>query len=397
MSGVVARVALVSEHASPLGQPGGRESGGQNVYVAALAYELGKRGIDVAVYTRRTDKRQPRCVRLAQNVVLEHVNAGPPTQLARDRLLPFMRQFGDELGKGWQKNRPDVVHAHYWMSGTAAMRAAVPLALPVVQTFHALGVTKRRHHQLNDSSLPARIRAETALASSVNAVAATSQEEIAELLGCGARPHRVEVVPCGVDTTLFTPATGQRQSGRCIAVVGRLVERKGVDEVVRSLRRLPDVKLVIVGGSGLPDDPDARRLRALAQRLGVADRVELTGPVRHTAMPSLLRSADAVVCVPWYEPFGMVALEAMACAVPVVCAAVGGLRDTILNGETGLHVPAHDQMRLASAITTLLDDQTMSRRFGARGAQRAASIYTWERVADSLLQLYADVAKEGVR
>jgi D-inositol-3-phosphate glycosyltransferase len=395
VSSEIASVALVSEHASPLGNPGGAESGGQNVYVAALANELARRGIDIVVYTRRTDKRQPRRVQLAQNVTLEHVDAGPPAEVARDSLLPFMRQFGDELRNAWRKSRPDVIHAHYWMSGIAAMRAAVPLRLPVVQTFHALGVTKRRHQGHNDPSHPARIRAEAALASSADAVAATSREELADLLRCGARPRRVEVVPCGVDTTLFSPAAGQRRPARRIAAVGRLVERKGVDEVVRSLPQLPDVSLVVAGGSGLRGDADARRLHLLAQRLGVAERVDLIGPVQHTAVPALLRSADAVVCVPWYEPFGMVALEAMACAVPVVTTAVGGLRETVVNGETGLHVPVHDRMRLESAITTLLDDRVMCRRLGARGAQRAAARYTWERVADSLLQLYADAAGRG--
>ena len=393
MNDAIASVALVSEHASPLGHLGGRDSGGQNVYVGALADELGRRGIEVVVYTRRTGKRQPRRIRLTQHVVLEHLDAGPPAELARDALMPFMRHFGDELGKAWRKDRPDIIHAHYWMSGAAAMRAAARLDLPVVQTFHALGITKRRHQGLNDTSHPARIRMETALASSADAVAATSEEELDELLSCGARPHLAEVVPCGVDISLFTPATGQRQTARRIAAVGRLVERKGVDDVIRSLPRLPGVRLVVAGGSGQPGDADAKRLRLLAHRMGVDDRVDLVGPVPHTAVPSLLRSADVVVCVPWYEPFGMVALEAMACAVPVVSTAVGGLRETVLHGETGLHVPTHDPIRLASALTALLENRKMRQHLGARGAQRAASTYTWRRVADSLLQIYASAVR----
>lgn len=393
MNGGITRVALVSEHASPLARVGSSDAGGQNVYVAALAEELGRRGLDVVVYTRRTGKLLPRRVQLAERVVLEHVDAGPPAELARDALFPFMPQFSRELSQAWRKNKPNVVHSHYWMSGTAAMCAARALDLPVVQTFHALGVTKRRHRGCSDSSQRARIRVETALASAVDAVAATSTEELEELRSCGARPRLAQVVPCGVDTALFRPTPVPQQPVRCVAAVGRLVERKGIDDVVRSLRSLPGVRLVVAGGSGRDDDPDARRLLTLARRLEVADRVDLIGPVRHTAVPALLRSANVVVCVPWYEPFGMVALEAMACAVPVVATAVGGLRETVLDGETGLHVPAHDHSRLATALAALLEDREWCEWLGAHGAKRAASMYTWNRVADSLLQLYAEAVR----
>ncbi len=391
--GVISSVALVSEHASPIAALGHQDAGGQNIYVAALAEEFGRRGIDVAVYTRRDDPALPRRVCLAQNVVLEYVDAGPPVSIARDAILPLMRPFGEQLRRAWRRWRPDIVHAHYWMSGIAALHAAAPLGIPIVQTFHALGATKRRHLGANDSSPLGRVRIETELASMVDAVVATSGDELLELRRCGARPQLAKVVPCGVDTALFKPATPHYPQGRRVVVVGRLVVRKGIDDIIRSLTRLPDVRLVVAGGSGKAGDPDAGRLVRLASQLGVADRVELIGPLKHNLVPGLLRSADVVACVPWYEPFGMVALEAMACAAPVVASAVGGLRETVVHGETGLHVPPRDPTRLAETLQTLLDDGGLRAQLGARAAARAASLYSWRRVADSLLLLYARAAE----
>jgi glycosyltransferase involved in cell wall biosynthesis len=393
--GGIASVALVSEHASPIAPLGGEDAGGQNVYVAELARELGEHEIDVVVYTRRDDPSLPRRVRIRPRVTLEHIDAGPPARIAKDAILPFVNRFGLELARAWRRRRPDVVHAHYWMSGLAAQQAAAPLRIPLVQTFHAAGITKRRHHGANDPSSPARVSAEVALASMVDAVASTSTEELADLRGCGARPRAAEVVPCGVNTTLFTPGRSQRGPTGRLVTVGRLVPRKGVDDVVCSLRWIPGARLVIAGGSGRAEDADARRLSALAQAAGVADRVELIGPVEHARVPELLRSADVVACVPWYEPFGMVALEAMACGVPVVSAAVGGLRETVVDGETGLHVPPRDPPRIAAAVRTLLGDEQLRARLGAHAAERAASVYAWSTIADSLLGLYVRVAQGG--
>jgi type III pantothenate kinase len=391
----VARVALVSEHASPIGLLGGEDGGGQNVYVAALANELGRRGVEVVVYTRRDDPLLPERIHLGASVVLEHVDAGPPVRLAKDALLPFMQRFGVQLARAWRRRRPDVVHAHYWMSGLAARQAAFPMRIPVVQTFHATGAAKRRHQGARDPSPKARASIEIALASSVDAVAATSDEEVAGLCERGARPRSVAVVPCGVDIELFAPAPPRHENRKRILTIGRLVPRKGVDDVVRALRELPDVRLVVAGGSGHPHDGDVRRIGAVARRMGVFDRVELVGPVEHAAVPGLLRSADVVACVPWYEPFGMVALEAMACAVPVVSAAVGGLRETVVHGETGLHVPPRDPSHIAAAVRRLLSDDTLRVQLGAGGAKRAASLYSWSHVADSLLGVYERVVERA--
>jgi glycosyltransferase involved in cell wall biosynthesis len=179
-----------------------------------------------------------------------------------------------------------------------------------------------------------------------------------------------------------------------VVSVGRLVERKGVDDLIRSLPKLPGVRLIIAGGSTRSGDADAHRLHTVADDLEVSDRVDRIGPLDHEEVPELLRSADIVACVPWYEPFGMVALEAMACGIPVVVSAVGGLRRLVVDHETGLHVPPRDPDRIASSIRKLLDDADLRLRLGTNGARRAASFYTWSRVTDRLLQLYVRVVEE---
>jgi len=388
------RIAMVSEHASPLAALGGVDAGGQNVHVAALSRELGRRGADVVVYTRREDPAAPRRVRLAPRVFVEHVDAGPPEPVPKDSLLPYMDAFAARLRRAWERWRPDVVHAHFWMSGRASLTAAGPLGLPVVQTFHALGVVKKRHQGPKDTSPPGRIEEEREIIRRADHIVATCSDEVFELRRLGAEPGRVSVVPCGVDLGRFAPAGPSEERHpalRRLVIVSRLVERKGIGNAICALARLPDAELVVAGGppaSELASDPEARRFGALARRLGVEGRVRLLGRVDHARVPALLRSADVAVCVPWYEPFGIVPLEAMACGVPVVASAVGGLVDSVVHGETGLLVPPRDPEELARALRSLLADPERRRAFGEAGVRRARSRYGWPRIAAQTLEVY---------
>jgi glycosyltransferase involved in cell wall biosynthesis len=392
------KVAMVSEHASPLAVLGGVDAGGQNVHVAGLAAAIARQGADVTVYTRRDDPAVARQVPLVPGVVVEHVDAGPPSEVPKDELLPHMDAFAEVLRERLAADRPDLVHAHFWMSGLAALAAARPLEIPVVQTFHALGVVKRRHQGAADTSPPGRLRLEREVVRAVDGIVATCTDEVFELVRMGADSDRITVVPCGVDLDLFRPdgrVEPRRPGLRRLVVVTRLVERKGVGNAMEALVRLPGVELVVAGGpehSGLAADPQACRLIALAASLGVADRVDLRGRVSRDDMPALLRSADAVVCVPWYEPFGIVPLEAMACGVPVVASAVGGLIDTVVDGVTGLHVPPRRPDRVAVAVRRLLDDEALRRTLGRAGLARARSRYSWTRIAEATLRAYGEVA-----
>jgi D-inositol-3-phosphate glycosyltransferase len=387
------RIAMVSEHASPLAALGEVDSGGQNLHVAELSSALARQGHEVVVYTRRADPELPERVDTAKGFSVVHVPAGPPDTLPKDELLPHMGEFADVLARDWRQQPPDVVHAHFWMSGLAAVLGADGLGVPVVQTFHALGSVKQRHQGRQDTSPPGRRRLERLVGRSVSRIAATCTDEVFELVRMGVPRSRISVVPCGVDIRQFGPEgpVAERGTRHRLLAVGRLVPRKGFDIVIEALPRLPNTELLIAGGpqpSRLSADAEARRLRQVANRCGVGDRVTLLGQMSREEMPALLRSADVVVCTPWYEPFGIVPLEAMACGVPVVAAAVGGLTDTVVDGVTGRHVPPRDPTTLARVLRPLLDDPTLRQAYGAAGCDRAHARYSWDRVAVDTVQVY---------
>ncbi|MFF3849869.1 glycosyltransferase [Streptomyces sp. NPDC002328] len=413
------RVAMVSEHASPLAVLGGPDAGGQNVYVARLAGQLARRGHEVVVYTRRDDPGLPERVTTSDGVRVVHVPAGPPAPIPKDELLPYMPEFGAWLAREWSAEPPDVVHAHFWMSGMAALAGARELGVPVVQTYHALGTVKRRHQGAADTSPPQRVAIETAVGRECGGIIATCQDEVAELVAMGLPRDRVSVVPCGVDPELFAPVAGARRrpasAPRRLLAVGRLVPRKGFDRAIRALAEVPDAELLVAGGPEpalLGAEPEAERLRAVAEECGVADRVTLLGGVSPERMPRLMSGADLVLSLPRYEPFGIVPVEAMACCAPVVATAVGGQLDTVVHDLTGVHVPADvtrgtvsgaavgsgtgaaadDYRDLADTVRRLLDDPDRLARYGAAGRRRVLARYTWDRVADGVARVYGAVS-----
>ncbi|SFQ31017.1 Glycosyltransferase involved in cell wall bisynthesis [Amycolatopsis arida] len=387
------RISMVSEHASPLAALGGVDAGGQNLHVAELSAALVRQGHEVTVFTRRDDPDTPDEVRAPAGYRVVHVPAGPPRMLPKDELLPHMGEFARFLHARWAADRPDIAHAHFWMSGLATVLAARDLDLPVVQTFHALGVVKRRYQGSKDTSPPERMRLERLIGRSVTRIAATCSDEVFELARMGLPRTRMSVVPCGVDLERFRPdgPRAPKYERHRLVTVGRLVPRKGFDTVIEALRLLPETELVIAGGpeqGRLDADPEAQRLLGIAERLGVRDRVHMPGQISREDMPALLRSADAVVCAPWYEPFGIVPLEAMACGVPVVASAVGGLTDTVVDGVTGTLVPPRKPDELATALRRLLTDRAVRDAYGIAGCDRARSRYSWDRIAADTLRVY---------
>jgi glycosyltransferase involved in cell wall biosynthesis len=395
---------MVSEHASPLAALGGVDAGGQNVHVAALSAALARRGHDVTVYTRRDSADLPGRVRISPRLEVVHVQAGPSMPVPKDELLPFMGELANGLARDWEQRPPDLVHGHFWMSGVAALDAARrkpggSAPLPVLQTFHALGTVKRRHQGRADTSPVEREWLEPSVGQGADRIIATCSDEAFELKAMGIPPEKISIAPCGVDLDLFTgsgPADKRNRTHRILSV-GRLVPRKGVEVVIRALPLLRDagfgdVELLIVGGGGdataTESDAEGRRLLAIAAELGVREHVIFRGQVPREAMPEIFRSADAVACTPWYEPFGIVPLEAMACGVPVVASAVGGLRDTVVDGGTGLHVPPLDPGATAAALARLLSDKGLREELGRAGQQRARARYSWDRVAAETEKAY---------
>ncbi|RKT89107.1 Glycosyltransferase involved in cell wall bisynthesis [Saccharopolyspora antimicrobica] len=390
------KIDLVSEHASPLAALGGVDAGGQNAHVAELATGLARRGHDVVVCTRRDDASLPHRVGTAAGFVVEHVTAGPAEPVPKDDLLPHMGEFGDRLAERWAADRPDLVHAHFWMSGLAAQRGAAGAGVPVLQTFHALGRVKRRHQGDKDTSPPQRIELEADIALGADKVVATCSDEVAELAEMGLPAERTAVVPCGIDLERFRPGPGggPPNTHPKILCIGRLVERKGIDIVIRALRRIPGAELLIAGGPPGPRwhrDPEVRRLQEVAERAGVADRTTFLGQVDHERTPQLYRSVDVVVSTPWYEPFGTVPVEAMACGTPPVVSAVGGHLDTVVDGHNGVHVPPHSPAAVAQAVREVLARPRWRAELGAAGVAWARAHYGWNKLVRETEAVYRQV------
>jgi glycosyltransferase involved in cell wall biosynthesis len=264
----------------------------------------------------------------------------------------------------------------------------------VVQTFHALGSVKRRHQGAADTSPRHRIGYERELGRAVDRVVVQCRDEIRELLRLGVPRRAMTLIPSGVDTGRFRPdgpAEPRPQRPRILSV-GRLVERKGFLDLIRAMPMVPGAELVIVGGAAARTEPYAGELRALAERCRVADRITLAGAVPAERMPRWYRSADVVAATPWYEPFGLTPLEAMATGVPVVATAVGGLTDTVVDGVTGDLVAPRDPRALGSALRGLLGDEVRRTSYGAAALDRAVHSYSWRRVATQLAAMYAAVA-----
>jgi glycosyltransferase involved in cell wall biosynthesis len=386
------RIAMISEHASPLAALGGTDAGGQNAHVAELSAALAAQGHEVRVYTRRDSPDPPEVVPVDGYEVV-HVPAGPAVPLAKDELLPYMGDFAAWMGADWNSRwRPDVAHAHFWMSGLAAITAGRACDVPVVQTFHALGSVKRRHQGAADTSPKHRIAYERQLGRAADRIIVQCQDEIRELLLLGIPRTAMTLVPSGVNTERFHPdgPAAPRGDRPRILSVGRLVERKGFEDLIRAMSLVPDAECVIVGGTA--DQPYARLLRDLARRCQVADRVRLIGSVPAAEMPGWYRAADVLAAAPWYEPFGLTPLEAMACGVPVVGSAVGGIVDTVVDGVTGDLVPAHDHRALGVVLRRLLDDDVRRYCYAAAARDRAGHLYSWRRVATQLAAVYVAVA-----
>jgi glycosyltransferase involved in cell wall biosynthesis len=287
------------------------------------------------------------------------------------------------------------------MSGLAALTATASSRIPVVVTYHALGSVKRRFQGDRDTSPGTRLGLERELGHLADRIVAQCAEEVDELGRMGVPRGSIHTVPSGVNVDRFTPAgpRAERPDRPRILSVGRMVERKGFADLIQALRLVPDAELVLIGGpppDDLARDPVAAGLRRLAERRDVGDRVRMLGSVPREDMPGWYRSADVVACAPWYEPFGLTPLEAMACGVPVVAYAVGGLAESVIDGVTGTLVPPRDVRHLAAALRAVLGDEVRRMSYASAAVDRVRSRYTWERTAADVERVYASVTGEPV-
>jgi glycosyltransferase involved in cell wall biosynthesis len=405
------RIALISEHASPLAAPGNTDMGGQNAYVAHLARNLARCGHEVDVLTRRDAPDLLPIVELGPRLRVLHVPAGPAAPISNEELLPHMAEFTAATVQIFRHSAPyDVVHAHFFMSGLVGLRLKTLLDVPLVVTFHELGLVRREFQGAADRFPLERISIERRIVWSADRIVGGCLQDEADLRRLyAARQDRLAVVPCGVDLTEFRPGIrtrARKQLGLAndefvVLQLGGLVPSKGADNVIRAVaqldRRCP-VRLLVVGGnSGDPDPaltPEIRRLRAIARECNVADTVTFAGQGKRKALRDFYLAADVFVSTPWYEPFGITTLEAMACGVPVIGSAVGAIQYSVADGSTGFLVPARDPHALAARLRQLRDDPMLRASLGRAGAERVRAHFSWDRVTEQLVDVYRSVSQK---
>ena len=405
------RVALISEHASPLAIIGGPDAGGQNVYVGQLARNLAASGYLVDIFTRRDSDLLPECAEWVKGVRIVHVPAGPPQRIPKEDLLPHMSTFTRWTTRFMRRQRPgyDIVHANFFMSGLVAAEIKQTLGIPFVITFHALGRVRRQHQGDADRFPDERFEIEDRIVAEADALVAECPQDEEDLIGLyNADPGRITVIPCGFDATEFSPvskalarvAIGYPPDEPLLLQLGRMVPRKGVDNAIRGFARLVRDhgvagRMLVVGGEAEdPDpneDPEVRRLMDVAREEGVADRVEFLGRRGRDVLNHFYNAADVFISTPWYEPFGITPVEAMACGTPVVGSNVGGIKFTVRDGETGYLVAPNDPDALAERIAHLYHNPKLLSVFGRQAVRRANDLFTWPKVASAVAELYEKV------
>jgi D-inositol-3-phosphate glycosyltransferase len=419
-------IAMISEHASPLALLGSQDAGGQNVYVDELSRNLGRLGHRVDIFTRRDHTGATEVVEWAPGVRVINLAVGPADFVPKDELWMLMPEFLDAMesfmvraGKTY-----GLIHSHFWMSGWVAMQLRRRLGLPVAHLSHALGITKQRYQGSADTSPPARLAVEHDVICEVDRVIALCPSERAQLIGdYAADPDKIAVIPAAANIGRFRPIPrdlARRQLGLgehdfVVVYVGRMLPRKDVRNIVRGFALLADrqksgiadatdaalvqpLKLLLVGGEGHADDlaatPEIGVLQALAAELGVADQVLFAGKRQPDELPDFYSAGDVMVTTPWYEPFGLTPLEAMACARPVIGSAVGGLTFTIQDGTTGILVPPRDPATLAAKLHQLLLQPGLRASMGRAARKRVEREFTWDIVAQRTETLYQELLNE---
>jgi len=397
-------IAMISVHSSPLGPLGTQDTGGMSVYIRELSREMGRLGHRVDIFTGAAEPAHgPGAEQLHPNVRLVHLSLGPGGQAPKAELHTRLAHFARALNGFCDRSGADydLVHSHYWLSGCVGEMLRGNRELPHVTTFHTLGAVK--NEVLGQKADPAiRVAAERELAAACDRVVVTSLRERSNLLRFyDADAARVRVVACGVDPVLFRPLArraARRRIGlgddeRIVLYVGRFAPEKGLERLLRAIpamAHLPRLRLVVVGGEG-DADPQTGRMRALAQSLGVEDRVAFTGRVEHAELPAFYSAADALALPSAYESFGMVGLEALACGTPVAATRVGAMDELIAPGRNGSIADGFTPEALARAIGQTLALPAAGSDAGRERIRRTALRYSWASVAREVLQVYRGV------
>ncbi|MDZ8080993.1 MAG: glycosyltransferase [Nostoc sp. SerVER01] len=399
------RIALISVDGDPAIEIGQEEAGGQNVYVRQVGYALAKLGWQVDMFTRRSSPEQAAIVQHSSNCRTIRLKAGPSEFIGRDNLFDHLPEFIREFQRFQQDQgfHYSLIHTNYWLSSWVGMELKKQQPLIQVHTYHSLGAVKYR--SIGDIPVIAaqRLAVEKACLETVDCVVATSPQEQKHMRVLVSSKGNIEMIPCGTDIDKFgeIPRSVAREKlgiapdAKIVLYVGRFDRRKGIETLVRavaksSFRDETNFQLVIGGGSrpGQSDGIERDRIANIVTELGLENCTTFAGRLDDTILPFYYAAADVCVVPSHYEPFGLVAIEAMASKTPVVASNVGGLQFTVVPEVTGLLAPPKDEVAFAAAIDRIIADAAWRDQLGEAARQRTEIAFSWYSVAFRLTHLY---------
>lgn len=412
---------MISEHADPVARPGAKEAGGQNVYVHQLAKEMGRRGWYVDIFTRWDNSQKRQVIQASQRVRVIRIKSGPKKYVSRDHLFDYMPEFAKNISLFIEKHKLvySLIHAHYWMSGWSGLKLKEKYRIPLFMTYHSLGYvryhTLKKYKMVSDSEFfRFRIKWERELAEKSDVVVATSPFEKQDIIRYyDVKAKNTIIIPVGIDPKMFKQVEaahartkiGQSLHGYIILYVGRIEWRKGIGTIISALGKLTasktgkyrhhNIRLLIVGRKVGPEAKEVRRLIRLAKTNGVADRIQFLGSKDQNKLHYYYSAANICVASSYYEPFGIVPLEALSSGVPVVASKIGGLQYTSVDGKTGKLVPPRNPVKLAEAIDEVLENEKKYRRSVRQYAQTTLKKeFTWPKIAVRMEQAYNKEVKK---
>jgi len=405
-------IALISDHADPAAPVGGEEAGGQNVYVRQVGEHLAELGWQVDMFTRKVNPNDEVIVNHTPHCRTIRLKAGAEEFIPRDKLFDFMPEFVQSFQTFQSKQGMayPLIHTNYWLSAWVGLQLQKTNGIQLVHTNHSLGAVKYQSVEKPAIALT-RLGVEQEILERANCVVATSPQEQECLRNLVSEQGQIEVIPCGADISNFRllpkaearTKLGFNPQDQIVLYVGRFDPRKGIDTLVRACALLKNqgaesLKLVIVGGSSpdLPDGQERVKIEALVAELGLQELTIFAGRIGHDLLPFYYTAADVCVIPSHYEPFGLVAIEAMACGTPVVASDVGGLKFTVVPEETGLLVPPLDHNAFAGAIDRIISNQLWSRKLRRQASANVNERFSWAGVAIQLSELYRHILAQSL-
>ncbi|MFM7364873.1 MAG: glycosyltransferase family 4 protein [Cuspidothrix sp.] len=407
-------IALISVHGDPAIEIGREEAGGQNVYVRQVGEALAQLGWQVDMFSRKVSADQETIVQHHDNCRTIRLTAGPVEFVPRDHGFQYLPDFVDQLIKFQQEIgvKYDLVHTNYWLSSWVGMELKKREGIKQVHTYHSLGVIK--YNTIENIPLVAsqRLLVEKQVLETAERIVATSPQEKEHMRSLVSKQGTIDIIPCGTDIKQFgsverqaaRTALGIAPGAKVVLYVGRFDPRKGIETLVRAMRESKfyesnQLQLIIGGGStpGNSDGQERDRIEGIVKELGMSECTSFPGCLSREILPAYYAAADVCVVPSHYEPFGLVAIEAMASGTPVVASDVGGLQFTVVNEETGLLVPPQNVPAFNHAIDRILANPIMAARMGKAAKGRVMNQFSWDGVASQLDQLYTRLLEQPVR